>query len=73
MPLRQGNKGEGRRVATQAYPKVRARVLDRHKRLYLVCTGRTHMLFILPVVSICNHNKSGENNKDLTNNKEMRQ
>ena len=27
-----------RRFATKAYPKVRARVLIRHKRLYLVCT-----------------------------------
>ena len=33
--------GEGRRFATEAYPKVRARVLIRHKRLYLVCTQET--------------------------------
>jgi len=46
-------------VAIQAYLKVRARVLDRHKRLYLVCTGETHTLFMLPVASICKHNKSG--------------
>ena len=34
------NSGEERGVATQAYPKVRAKVLIRHKRLYLGCTRR---------------------------------
>ena len=34
-------RGEGERGgATQAKPKVRAEVLIRHKRLYLVCTRR---------------------------------
>ena len=46
-------------VATQAYPKVRAEVLDRHKRLYLGCTDETRTLFKLPVVSICKHDKDG--------------
>ena len=34
-------------IATQAYPKIRAMVLDRHKRLYLGSTGQTRMLFML--------------------------
>ncbi len=46
-------------VATQAYPKVRAEVLDRHKRLYLGCTDETRMLFMLPVASVCKHDKDG--------------
>ncbi len=37
--------------------KIRANVLDRHKRLYLVCIGENCTLFILPVASIGNHNK----------------
>ena len=50
---------EGERVvATQAYLKVRAEVLDRHKRLYLGSTGGTCMLFMLPVASICKHDKA---------------
>jgi len=40
-------------------PKIRAMVLDRHKRLYLGCTTETRMLFMLPVASICNHDKDG--------------
>ena len=39
-------------------PKIRANALDRHKRLYLVCTGENCMLFILLVVNVCNHDKS---------------
>ncbi len=34
------DEGGGRRVATQAYPKIRAEVLIRHKRLYLGGTGK---------------------------------
>ncbi len=40
MPLRQGIRGEMKGVATKAYLKIRATVLDRHKRLYLGCIGR---------------------------------
>ncbi len=40
-------------------PKIRAKVLDRHKRLYLGCTDETHTLFMLPVASICKHDKDG--------------
>ena|SRR5216683_1779374 len=47
-----------RRVATQAYPKIRAEVLDRHKRLYLASTGRTCTIFMLPVASVCKHDKA---------------
>src|SRR5216683_6403225 len=50
-----GSNGEAERkgVATQAYPKIRARVLIRHKRLYLVCTGETRTLFKLSRASVC--------------------
>src|SRR6266853_481437 len=41
-------------VATQDYPKVRAKVWIRHKRLYLVCTDETRTLFMLPRASVCN-------------------
>src|SRR6266851_7522091 len=40
-------------VATQAYPKIRAKVLIRHKRLYLVCTDGNRTLFKLPRASVC--------------------
>jgi len=50
--------------------KIRASALDRHKRLYLVCTGRTCTLFILPVVSICKHNKNVKTIRGLHNNKQ---
>ena len=43
-----------RGIATQAYPKIRAKVWIRHKRLYLVCTGETCTLFKLPRASVCN-------------------
>jgi len=68
LPLRQFIEREkrerGRVVATQAYPKIRGNVLDRYKRLYLVCIGENYMLFILPVASVGNHNKSYQNNRD---------
>src|SRR5216683_7847029 len=48
-----GEKERQRGFATQAYPKVRAKVLIRHKRLYLVCTDETHTLFMLPRASVC--------------------
>jgi len=51
--------GRGRGVATQAYPKVRAKVLIRHKRLYLVCTDGTRMLFKLSRASVCKQNGKG--------------
>ena len=47
-------------VATQAYPKVRADMLDRHKRLYLGSIGGIHTLFKLPVVSVCKHDKGAK-------------
>ncbi len=52
--------GEGERGgATQAKPKVRAKVLIRHKRLYLVCTDETRTLFKLPRASVCKWNEKG--------------
>ena len=33
--------------------KIRARVLGRHKRLYLGCTTETRTLFMLPRASVC--------------------
>ena len=42
-----------RRFAIEAYPKIRARVLIRHKRLYLASTRRNRMLFKLPRASVC--------------------
>jgi len=43
----------------EAYPKVRAKVLIRHKRLYLVCTDETRMLFKLPRASVCKRKEKG--------------
>jgi len=49
-----GFRGEGKGwSATQAYPKVRADVWIRHKRLYLGCTDGTCTLFMLPRASVC--------------------
>ncbi len=47
-------------VATQAYPKVRAKVLIRHKRLYLGCTDETHTLFKLPRASVCKQTRRAQ-------------
>ena len=58
MLLRQSREKEIEEKSPLRLPKIRARVLDRHKRLYLMSTGRTYTLFILSVVSVCNHNKS---------------
>src|SRR6266851_511372 len=40
MPLRLREERREGEVATEAYPKIRATVLDRHKRLYLGSIGR---------------------------------
>ncbi len=64
-------RGKGRGGATQAYPKVRAEVLDRYKRLYLGCYRRNRMLFKLPVASICKHNKRRDND-ELQDNKKSK-
>src|SRR6266853_637886 len=47
-------------VATQDYPKVRAKVLIRHKRLYLVCTDETRTLFMLPRASVCKQRRRAQ-------------
>jgi len=41
-------------------------VLDRHKRLYLVCTGETCTLFKLPVASICKQDNGGQTHNHKT-------
>ena len=38
--------------------RFRAKVLIRHKRLYLVSTTGICMLFMLPVASVCKHDKA---------------
>ena len=53
-------RGEGSWVATQAYPKVRADVWIRHKRLYLGCTDGTCTLFMLPRASVCKQTRRAQ-------------